>query len=283
MVRLLQLALLLQGFLLNLRICWIWYRAVSVETFMANNRVPLLGSTGTLWRPSITINSVPMLWQSVRWQLQQLAADLVRYWVLRVLQLAVLLQDFLLKLNFRLPFCRSSLSETSMVPNCVLLLRTTRKPWRPSIAIDSLPGLQGSAWWRLQRFIADLVRCLVIRHMQLALRRQDLLFKLEIGLSQCRAISMGTRKSNNCVLLLSPTRALRQPTITIDRMPVLRCSVRLPIAAFGCWPRALLGRGALAAGLAAAGSPAEAQHLLAALLNCPVGDVRDLLAPKKVQ
>ena len=92
MVRLLQLALLLQDLLLKLRISWIWYPAVSAETFMANNCVPLLGSTGTLWRPSITINSVPMLWQSVRWQLQQLAADLVRYWVLRILQLGMLLR-----------------------------------------------------------------------------------------------------------------------------------------------------------------------------------------------
>ncbi len=50
MVRFLQLTLLLQGLLLNR------YRAVSVETFMANNCVLLLGSTGTLWRPSITIN-----------------------------------------------------------------------------------------------------------------------------------------------------------------------------------------------------------------------------------
>ena len=56
MVRFLQLTLLLQGLLLNR------YRAVSVETFMANNRVPLLGPTETLWRPSVTINSVPMLW-----------------------------------------------------------------------------------------------------------------------------------------------------------------------------------------------------------------------------
>ena len=115
MVRLPQLALLLQDLLLKLRISWIWYPAVSAETFMANNCVPLLGSTGTLWRPSITINSVPMLWQGVRWQLHQLAADLVRYWVLRVLQLAVLLQDSLLKLNIRLSFCRTSLLETSMV------------------------------------------------------------------------------------------------------------------------------------------------------------------------
>ena len=109
-VRLLQLALLLQDLLLKLRICLIWNRAVSLEASMANNCVPLLGRTRTLWRPSITINSVPILWQSVRWQLQQLAADLVRYWVLRVLQLAVLLQDSLLKLNIRLPSCRASLS-----------------------------------------------------------------------------------------------------------------------------------------------------------------------------
>ena len=222
---------------------------------------------------SFVASAGKQLWQSVRWQLQQQAADLVRYWVWTILQLGMLLQDFLLKLNIRLPLCRTSLLETSMVTNCVPLLRTTGKLWRPSIAIDSLPGLRGSAWWRLQRFLADLVRCLVIRHLRLALRREDLLFKLEISLSQCRAISMGTRKSNNCVLLLSPARALRQPSITINSLPVLRCSVRLPIAAFGCWPRALLGRGALAAGLAAARSPAEAQHLLAVLPNCPVGDL----------
>ena len=136
MVRFLQLTLLLQGLLLNR------YRAVSVETFMANNRVPLLGPTGTLWRPSVTINSVPMLWQGVRWQLHQLAADLVRYWVLRVLQLAVLLQDSLLKLNIRLPFCRTSLLETS---NCVPLLGTARKLWKPFTTTDSSPVLWCSA------------------------------------------------------------------------------------------------------------------------------------------
>ena len=185
---------------------------------------------------SFVASAGKQLWQSVRWQLQQQAADLVRYWVWTISQLGMLLQDFLLKLNIRLPLCRTSLLETSMVTNCVPLLRTTGKLWRPSIAIDSLPGLRGSAWWRLQRFLADLVRCLVIRHLRLALRREDLLFKLEISLSQCRAISMGTRKSNNCVLLLSPTRALRQPTITIDRMPVLRCSVRCQLQHLAAGP-----------------------------------------------
>ena len=40
-----------------------------------------------------------MLWPSVRWQLKQLAADLVSCWVARILQLPVPLQESLLKLN----------------------------------------------------------------------------------------------------------------------------------------------------------------------------------------
>ena len=67
------------------------------------------------------------LWQSARWQLQPLAADLARYWVVRILQLAVLLQDFLLKLNLRLPFCRASLLQTSTATNCVPLLENDEK------------------------------------------------------------------------------------------------------------------------------------------------------------
>ena len=108
-VRLQQLPLLPQDPLWQLRICLIWYRAVSVETTMVNNYEPLLGATRTLRRPSITINSEPVLWQSVRWELQQLAADLVRCWVARILQPAGLLQDSLLTLNVRLPCCRASL------------------------------------------------------------------------------------------------------------------------------------------------------------------------------
>ena len=77
---------------------------------MANHYEPLLGATRALRRPSITINREPVLWQSVRWGLHQLAAGLVRYWVAKILQLPVLLQDSLLKLNIRLPSCRASLS-----------------------------------------------------------------------------------------------------------------------------------------------------------------------------
>ena len=68
-----------------------------------------------------------MLWPSVRRQLQRLAADLVRYRVVRTLQVAVLLQDFLLKLNIRLPFCRASLLQTSMATNCAPLLENDEK------------------------------------------------------------------------------------------------------------------------------------------------------------
>ena len=166
------------------------------------------------------------LWQSVRWQLQQLAAGLARYRVRKILQLAGLLPDFLLKLNIRMPCRRTSLLETSVDTNCVPLPKTTRNLWRPSIAIDSLPVLRCSAWRGLQQFIADLVRCLVIRPLQLALRRADRLFMLIISLSQCQPIRLEARRPNNCVSLLSPTRALRQPSITIDSVPVLRRSVR---------------------------------------------------------
>ena len=66
---------------------------------MANNYEPLPGATRALWRPSIIINNAPVLWPSVRWQLKQLAADLVSCWVARTLQLPVPLQESLLKLN----------------------------------------------------------------------------------------------------------------------------------------------------------------------------------------
>ena len=100
-----------------------------METFLPTDIVPPLGSTRTLWRPSITINSMPVLWQSVRWPLQHLAAGLVRYWGLRLLQLAELRQEFLLKLDSRLPFRLASLLETTVTSKCVHLLRTTRKLW----------------------------------------------------------------------------------------------------------------------------------------------------------
>ena len=92
---------------------------------------------------SFVASAGKQLWQSVRWQLQQQAADLVRYWVWTILQLGMLLQDFLLKLNIRLPLCRTSLLETSMVTNCVPLLRTTGKLWRPSIAISQFAWAAG--------------------------------------------------------------------------------------------------------------------------------------------
>ena len=154
----------------------------------------LLGSTRTRWRPAIT------LWQSVRWQLQQLAAGLVRYWVWRILQLAGLLQDFLLKLNIRMPCRRTSLLETSVDTNCVPLPKTTRNLWRPSIAIDSLPVLRCSAWRGLQQFIADLVRCLVIRPLQLALRRADRLFSQPVR--EPLQLPLPAFEGQSCLLLL---------------------------------------------------------------------------------
>ncbi len=149
-VGILQLDLLLQDLLLRFRICLIWNRAVSLVASMANNCVPLLGRTRTLWRPSITNNSVPVLWQSVRWQLQQLAADLVRYWVVRILQLAVLLQDFLPKLNTCLLWCGAIYLEAPMANNCVSLLRSTGTMWRPFMTLDSVPMLRHSVRWQLQ-------------------------------------------------------------------------------------------------------------------------------------
>ena len=44
------------------------------------------------------------------------------------------------------------------------------------------------------------------------------------------------------------------------------------MAVFGYWPGALQGRGALAAGLAAASFLVETQPLLVLLPNCPAGD-----------
>ena len=118
-VGLVYLALLLQHFLLKVGLCWVRHQAVRLETFMPTNSVPPLGSTRTLWRPSITINSMPVLWQSVRWPLQQLAAGSVRYWGLRILQLAELRQKFLLELDSLLSFRLASLLETTMASKCV--------------------------------------------------------------------------------------------------------------------------------------------------------------------
>ena len=89
---------------------------------MAKNCVPLLERTRTLWRPSTTIGSVPALWCNVRWQLQGLVADLVRYWVVRTLQLAMLLQEFLPKLIVCWLPCRTIFVATSNATNRVPLL-----------------------------------------------------------------------------------------------------------------------------------------------------------------
>ena len=94
---------------------------------MANNYEPLPGATRTLWRPSIIINSAPVLWPSVRRQLKQLAAVLVRCWVARILQLLVPLQGSLLKLNICLPFRRASVLEMSMATKRVPLLEDDEK------------------------------------------------------------------------------------------------------------------------------------------------------------
>ena len=67
-----------------------------------------------------------MLWQSVRRQLPQLAADLEPCWDVRILQLAMLLQDFLPKLNVCSLGCGAIYSEASMDNNSMFLLRSTK-------------------------------------------------------------------------------------------------------------------------------------------------------------
>ncbi len=117
-----QLALLLRVSLSKLSLCLLFCRIVQLGTFMASNCVPHLGMTRTLWRPSTTIDSLPALGCSVRWQVQGLAADLVRYWVMRTLQRAMLLPDLLQKLNVCLLSCRSVFWATSIATNRVTLL-----------------------------------------------------------------------------------------------------------------------------------------------------------------
>ena len=64
-----QLAVLLQDYLSKPHTCLLWCGAVYLEASMVSNCVSRLSLTGTMWRPIKTIDGVPMLRHSVRWQL----------------------------------------------------------------------------------------------------------------------------------------------------------------------------------------------------------------------
>ena len=121
-----------------------------------------------------------MLWQSVRRQLPQLAADMEPCWDVRIPQLGMLLQDFLPKLNVCSLGCGAIYSEASMANNSMFLLRSTKTMWGSSMTVDSVPPLRHSVRRQPQGLVADRQPHLIVRLVYLALPLQHFLLKVGI-------------------------------------------------------------------------------------------------------
>ena len=82
-------------------------------------------------------------------KLQWLAVDRTRYLTVRLLRLALLPQDLLLKFRICLIRSRAASLEAPMANNCMSLLGRTRTLWRLSITNNNAPVLWQSARWQL--------------------------------------------------------------------------------------------------------------------------------------